>query len=53
MFADDLLLFGHAVVYQINCVLQVLDSFCNLSGPKVNFSKSSIIFSSNVPLLVK
>lgn len=48
MFADDLLLYGRASVEQMQCVLQVLDQFCSLSGQQVSIEKSCLYFSKNV-----
>jgi hypothetical protein len=48
MFADDLLLFGEASENQMNCVMQILDTFCKLSGQEVSQAKTSILFSRNV-----
>ncbi|GAU31911.1 hypothetical protein TSUD_270960 [Trifolium subterraneum] len=48
MFADDLLLFGEATEKQMCCVMQVLNSFCNLSGQEISHEKTSILFSKNV-----
>lgn len=53
MFADDLLLFGQATVNQMRCVLQVIETFCILSGQQVNLNKTSILFSKNVTNVVK
>jgi ribonuclease HI len=49
MFADDLLLFGQAVDENMTAVVEVLNKFCLMSGQQVNFDKSSIFFSRNVP----
>jgi hypothetical protein len=48
MFADDLLLFGEATEKQMRCVMQVLNSFCNISGQEISQDKTSILFSKNV-----
>jgi hypothetical protein len=48
MFADDLLLFGEATEKQMQCVLDNLNQFCNLSGQEVSYEKTSILFSKNV-----
>jgi hypothetical protein len=40
MFADDLLLFGEASENQMNCVMQILDTFCKLSGQEVSQAKT-------------
>jgi hypothetical protein len=49
IFADDLLLFGQAVEENMNAVMEVLNRFCSMSGQQVNYDKSSIFFSRNVP----
>jgi hypothetical protein len=49
MFADDLLLFGQAEEENMTTVLNVLNMFCSMSGQQVNYDKSSIFFSRNVP----
>lgn len=48
MFADDLLLFGQANSRQLQCVLQVLNDFCDALGQRVSRDKTSIYFSRNV-----
>jgi hypothetical protein len=48
MFADDLLLFGEAKEGQMQCVIDTLNKFCNLSGQEVSQEKTSIYFSKNV-----
>ncbi|PNX75251.1 ribonuclease H, partial [Trifolium pratense] len=47
MFADDLLLFGEAKEEQMQCVINTLNNFCNLSGQEVSQEKTSIYFSKN------
>ncbi|KAF7826059.1 ribonuclease H [Senna tora] len=47
MFADDLLLFSEASPSQIKTILDCLELFCNLSGHKINNSKTSIFFTKN------
>jgi hypothetical protein len=49
MFADDLLLFGQADEENMTAVMNVLNKFCTMSGQQVNYDKSSIFFSRNVP----
>jgi hypothetical protein len=53
MFADDLLLFGEAQEGQMQCVIDVLNTFCGLSGQEVSQEKTSIFFSKNVSRGVK
>jgi hypothetical protein len=48
MFADDLLLFGEATEKQMQCVMDMLNKFCGLSGQEVSQEKTSILFSKNV-----
>lgn len=48
-FADDILLFTEAWDDQVECIKEGLRSFCNISGQKINFNKSLIFFSSNLP----
>ena len=47
-FADDLVLFAKADRKNCLAVRDVLDSFCSLSGQKVNNAKSRVFFSPNV-----
>ena len=47
-FANDLILFGEASTVQASLMKQYLDEFCNLSGQKVSFEKSSICVSLNI-----
>jgi hypothetical protein len=49
MFADDLLSFGQATEENMRAVMDVLNKFCSMSGQQVNYDKSSIFFSRNVP----
>ncbi|WJX25594.1 hypothetical protein P8452_14621 [Trifolium repens] len=49
MFAVDLLLFGQAKEENMTMVLNVLNTFCSMSGQQVNYDKSSIFFSRSVP----
>lgn len=49
LFADDMVLFAEASEEQISVIKECLDSFCNASGQRVNYNKSHILFSSNVP----
>ncbi|XP_055959787.1 uncharacterized protein LOC130014852 [Mercurialis annua] len=48
-FADDCFLFFRATPSEMKVVKDVLDDYENWSGQKVNFNKSNIIFSPNVP----
>ena len=47
-FADDLVLFAKADRKNCQSVRDVLDTFCDLSGQKVNLSKPKFLFSANV-----
>lgn len=48
-FADDILLFPEATDGQVDCILNGINRFCRASGQKINFNKSSVFFSTNVP----
>lgn len=48
-FADDLVLFANADEKSCNTILETLNDFCNVSGQKVNFQKSKLFCSANVP----
>jgi hypothetical protein len=48
MFADDLLLFGETTNCQMDCMLDILTKFCNMSGQEVSYEKTSIFFPKNV-----
>lgn len=48
-FADDLLLMCEADEEQLGRLRLGLDTFCKSSGPRVNYSKSSMVYSQNVP----
>ncbi|KAK4270478.1 hypothetical protein QN277_023510 [Acacia crassicarpa] len=47
-FADDIVLFVEASVFQAEEVKNCLDTFCMASGLKVNASKTRVFFSKNV-----
>ena len=49
LYADDSLLFTEASTAGFSVVSQVLQKYSDLSGQIINFQKSSIIFSPNVP----
>ena len=53
LFADDLQLFAEASIDQICKVQQSFALFCEALGLKINFSKTSIVFSKNVQLELK
>ena len=48
MFTDGLLLFGEALTFHINIVLECLDKFCWIYEQKINHNKTSIFFLRNV-----
>lgn len=48
-FADDLLLFAEADEDQLSCLREGLEQFFKCSGQKVNYTKSSLMCSSNIP----
>lgn len=47
-FADDIFHFVEAGADQIECIKEVLQSFCKASGQSINFIKSLIYFSPSV-----
>ena len=47
-FADDLVLFAKADLKNCQSIRDALDTFCELSGQKVNMTKSKVFFSPNV-----
>ncbi|XP_028055196.1 uncharacterized protein LOC114259389 [Camellia sinensis] len=51
-FADDLILFAQA--NQMNCdtIIDVLCEFCEVSGQKINYAKSKLFISPNIPRLL-
>lgn len=49
--ANDLLIFTEAVEDQLACVREGLDQFCKCSGQQVNFEKSSMFISPNIPAM--
>ncbi|XP_010251367.1 PREDICTED: uncharacterized protein LOC104593313 [Nelumbo nucifera] len=49
LFADDLLLFGRASLLEMNEVVNILAKFGSCSGQEVNYGKSGILFSKNLP----
>lgn len=48
-FADDLVLFGEASIKQVEVMRNCLELLCSLSCQKVNFEKSCVFVSPNVP----
>lgn len=49
MFADDCLIFSKANTTAARHILKTLDSFSKASGEQINYHKSTIYFSNNVP----
>ena len=47
-FADNLVLFAKADMKNCQSIRDTLDTFCELSGLKVNMTKSKVFFSPNV-----
>ncbi|XP_062028495.1 uncharacterized protein LOC133744394 [Rosa rugosa] len=47
-FADDSLLFGSATPEECSAFREILNTYERASGQKVNFQKSSVVFSNNV-----
>lgn len=47
-YADDLILFSKAEARDCNVVMDILNSFCETSGQKVNILKSKVFVSKNV-----
>lgn len=50
MFADDIFLFSHATSDQVAVIKEGLRSFCVALGQRINFDKSSVYFSHNLPV---
>lgn len=53
MFADDLLLLEEAKECQMECVMNILGKFNDMSGEEVNKEKTCIIFSKNVSRCIR
>jgi hypothetical protein len=49
LFADDSLLFVKASVEGAEEVVQILETYCQASGQRMNFDKSSVFFSKGCP----
>ena len=47
-FTDDLILFGLASENQANVMRECLESFCDLSGEQISFSKCRVFCSNNI-----
>lgn len=48
-FADDLILFGEVNSRTCSAIMNVLHEFCDMSGQSINFAKSKVFVSKNVP----
>ncbi|XP_031125131.1 uncharacterized protein LOC116027569 [Ipomoea triloba] len=48
-FANDTVLFTEASLEQVDIVKDCLLQFCDASGQRINFAKSQVFFSKNVP----
>ncbi|GKV19300.1 hypothetical protein SLEP1_g29582 [Rubroshorea leprosula] len=53
LFADDSLIFCRATIEEICQLQSILQVYGDVSGQKVNFSKSTAMFSSNTPMEVR
>lgn len=49
LFADDSLFFCRATTEDISCMAEILSQYEMISGQKVNYDKSSIIFGRRIP----
>lgn len=47
-FTDDLILVAEVSSGQVNCMMNILKAFCDISGQKINLEKSQIFFCQNV-----
>lgn len=47
-FADDSLFSCHATLEDVNCLASIFDQYEKISGQKVNYDKSSIIFGKQI-----
>uniref|UniRef100_A0A803NTC1 Reverse transcriptase domain-containing protein n=1 Tax=Cannabis sativa TaxID=3483 RepID=A0A803NTC1_CANSA len=50
LFADDSILFCNSNIQACNAIKEALDQYLKISGPQVNFRKSSMFFSPNTSL---
>ena len=53
LFADDSILFSKASIRHCENLLEVLNTYSQLSGQVVNLSKSSVFFSCNTPQQIR
>lgn len=49
LFADDIILFARADYHNANLISSTLSEFSDLSGLRINFDKSRVLFSKNTP----
>lgn len=49
MYADDVVIYGKATVQEATTVKEILQQYCSCTGQELNWNKSSIHFSANVP----
>jgi hypothetical protein len=48
LFADDLLICGHATAAEGDAISNIINNFCQASGQTPNMTKSAILFSHHV-----
>ncbi|KAL9676312.1 hypothetical protein QQ045_004526 [Rhodiola kirilowii] len=48
MYADDLLIFSNGHLKSVEMLMKIINNFCDLSGEKMNPSKSKIFFSKHI-----
>lgn len=46
-FIDDLILVAEASIGQVNCIMEILKEFCDISDQRINFD-TKVFFSHNV-----
>ncbi|KAL0399757.1 UNVERIFIED_CONTAM: putative mitochondrial protein [Sesamum radiatum] len=49
LFADDTLVFSQATRQTMQCIGNTLDTYAKASGQEINYGKSTVVFSKNVP----
>lgn len=52
-FADDSILFAKANIQNIECLKNTLEEYQYISGQRVNYIKSEVVFSQNVPSRIR
>ncbi|KAM5554325.1 hypothetical protein ABKV19_022611, partial [Rosa sericea] len=50
LFADDSMLYAQASLESCSVIQEILETYGRASGQVVNFAKSSVVFSKNVPV---